>query len=435
MGSSRIDESEQRIGNFNKFAVLISTFFSIAFILIIFTSSYTEIKPTEALSYHLEDGWCAPDKEGFGKHCFGDYYAPIQSLSLDSPYEGLIRNAPPFAFLLLKPFAWVYENNPGRSSLFLFLAVSILCLLIPIFHMLKKRMISYKYVPILLVITFASGPVVSLLDRGNILVFTVPLVYLFFYHAREEEFAKATIYAILFTLIKPQLFLLALVFLALKQYKMMFNWALGSLVGSLASFLFFPHDFIINFQRWVSATLSYRSVGAVGVLEPVNVSLKSSIDVLFNIFGSVINQNLVSALCYLCFILATIKFIRDYSTRDDTYNCFLALLFPILFVGTTYHYYLSLLIVPLIFLLLDYRGSHQKNSGTKVGLMSRGINNLTTVVFIVILTPIVLPWSISGRFNDRGWENISSHWLLAQWVLSVVGVYLYFSKGKQLKSE
>jgi hypothetical protein len=56
-------------------------------------------------------------------------------------------------------------------------------------------------------------------------------------------------------------------------------------------------------------------------------------------------------------------------------------------------------------------------------------------MFIVILTPIVLPWSILGRFNGRGWENISAHWLLAQWVLSVVGVYLYFSKGKQLKSE
>jgi hypothetical protein len=406
--------------------------FLVALFILTFITSYSAIRATDSISYHTNDGWCKSDTEGFGEHCFGDYYGPIESLKEKSPYQALIRNYPPVAFAILKPFAIINSNFPGRASLVLYLTISLSCLAFPVLHLILRRKIETSDYPFAVAITFLSGPAITLLDRGNMLVFCIPFIYLFFYHIKFVSYASALKYGIFFTLIKPQLILLAIIFVAAKESKLFLKWIFWSILISVLSFAAFPSDVLTNMMRWIGATLDYGNSGAIGVLEPVNMSLKSSVDVAFNIFGQTAPQRFLTVLNLGIFALAVVSFINKFKTRSNTYNALLALLLPILFVGTAYHYYLAMLIIPALFLIVDHQDVGILESDSKEGLLNSKFSFRIRVLYIAIFTPIVLPWSILGIFDGRGWENISMHWLVAQWILSVVGISLFFSQDFNL---
>jgi hypothetical protein len=218
-------------------------------------------------------------------------------------------------------------------------------------------------------------------------------------------------------------------FIARRKFKLVFFWVILDFLISLASFIFFPSNLLINIGRWMNATLSYSSAGAIGVLEPVNVSLKSSIDISFNIFSKVAPQELLTIVNYFVFLLALVYFVKYFAERSHSYNMLLVMLFPILFVGTTYHYYLSILIIPVLFLVTEHRSSTSLESVSRLELMNGKFTLRIRVLYIFLLTPFVVPWSILGSFDGRGWENISMHWLLVQWLLSAVGLSLYFQRS------
>jgi hypothetical protein len=398
-----------------------------------FITSYSGIRATEALSYHAKDGWCDPNVEGFGEHCFGDFYAPLASLKEDSPYEGIVRNYPPFAFAILKPFAILHSNLPGKLSLILYLALSLTCLIFPVLHLLIKKKIFFDDLPLALGAVLLSGPSITLLDRGNILAFCIPFIYLFFYHLKYTSNHAALKYGVIFTLIKPQLFLLSMMFTATRKFKLVMYWVFLDVLISLASFIFFPTDALKNIGRWVNATLSYSNVGAIGVLEPVNVSLKSSIDVIFNALGHVAPQAVLTIINYLVFLISTFIFVKFFNSRSNSYNMLLALLFPILFVGTTYHYYLSILVIPLLFLIAEHKSCDSSKVVPKLELLNDKLRFRVLLLYIFLLTPFVIPWSTLGFFDGRGWENISIHWLVVQLVLSATGLSLYFQNFLNLK--
>ena len=126
------DSSKEGIAKLILVALLSATFFNI------FVTSYTNIKVTDSVSYSLNDGWCDPKTQGFGVHCFGDYYAPLKFANSQLPWNGVISNYPPFAFVILKPLAYLNENSQGRISLFVYLSIMLLCLLFPVMHTWKK---------------------------------------------------------------------------------------------------------------------------------------------------------------------------------------------------------------------------------------------------------------------------------------------------------
>ena len=414
--------------NYQKFQNQILLSFICALFMATFITSYSGIRTSEALSYNINDGWCDPKFEGFGEHCFGDFYAPLASLKENSPYEGIVRNYPPFAFAILKPFAILNSNFPGRLSLILYLTLSLICLIFPVLHLLAKKKIGFNDLPLALSAVLLSGPSVTLLDRGNNLALCIPFIYLYFYQLKYTSNSSALKYGIIFTLIKPHLFLLSIIFIAKRKFKLVFLWICFDVLLTLVSFVFFPANLLNNLGRWINATLSYSSAGAIGVLEPVNVSLKSSIDVFFNILGHVAPQEVITILNYIVFLIALICFVKYFTGRSHSYNMLLALLFPILFVGTTYHYYLSILLIPLLFLVTEHRAFSTLEKGSKLELLNDKFSFRIRVLYIFLLTPFVVPWSILGFFDGRGWENISMHWLLLQWALSAIGLSLYFQR-------
>jgi len=418
--------------NYLKFRNQTLLAFLAALFLLTFITSYSAIRAADSISYHTNDGWCKSEIEGFGEHCFGDYYGPLESLKENSPYEGLIRNYPPVAFAILKPFAIINSNFPGRASLLLYLTISLLCLTFPVLHLISKSKIEASDYPFAIAITLLSGPAITLLDRGNMLALCIPFIYLFFYHINFVSYQSALKYGILFTLIKPQLILLAIFFVAARESKLFLKWIFWGILISTLSFVAFPSDVLTNIMRWIEATLGYGNSGAIGVLEPVNMSFKSSVDVAFNIFGQTAPQRFLTALNLGLFVLAVVSFIKKFKTRSNTYNSLLVLLLPILFVGTAYHYYLAILVIPALFLIVDHQEEKLLEVDSKDRLLNSKFSFRIRILYITIFTPIVLPWSILGIFDDRGWENISMHWLVAQWILSVVGISLFFSQDLTL---
>jgi len=280
-----------------------------------------------------------------------------------------------------------------------------------------------------LLVTLTSGPSVTLIDRGNVLVFAFPAIYMYLYKIKEQDFRSAVLYGVVFTVIKPQLILLAFLLLAMSKYKLVVKWILLSTVVTLASFLFYPSNILHNIFKWIISTVKYQGYSAVGVLEPVNVSLKSSVDVIANIFGQKVDSTITQLIVYFLFGISVYVFFDKFKQRSSEMNYLLVSLFPILFVGTTFHYYLVILLLPLYMILI----ANSENNGSPVLYASNRKINLEKMViwlYVIILIPITIPWSSTGHFQGRGWENISMHWLLAQITLSVLGLYLLLERIK-----
>jgi len=403
--------------------------FSISITVSFFVSSYSTVRVANTLSYHTNDGWCDPATEGFGEHCFGDFYAPLQFANTENPWAGPISNYPPAAFILMKPFSTIHGIWPGRIALIAFLSLAFACLIFPILHMYWRKLAPTSILGVALLVTLTSGPSVTLIDRGNVLVFAFPAIYMYLYKIKEQDFKSAVLYGVVFTVIKPQLILLAFLLLAMNKYKLVVKWILLSTVVTLGSFLFYPSNILHNIFQWIISTVKYQSYSAVGVLEPVNVSLKSSIDVIANIFGQKIDPTITQLIVYSLFGLSVYVFFGKFKQRSIEINYLLVSLFPILFVGTTFHYYLVILLLPLYMILI----AKSENNGSPVLYASNRKINLEKMViwlYVIILIPITLPWSSTGHFQGRGWENISMHWLLAQITLSVFGLYLLLERIK-----
>jgi hypothetical protein len=198
-------------------------------------------------------------------------------------------------------------------------------------------------------------------------------------------------------------------------------------VGFFVSFSFYPTNFLRNIISWISGTLNYQNYAAIGVLEPVNVSMKSTIDLLFNIFGDPASATSVNAVCYFVFISAVLKFNKSYRNRAFQHNLLLAALLPILFVGTTFQYYLILLLVPLIFFCSE---PSERTSGAHKLEINR-VPAISYLIFILALTPLALPWSLFTARIPEGWSNISASWLVSQAGLTLLGLALYFLPARR----
>jgi hypothetical protein len=414
----RFNSSAEGIAKLILVALLSATFLNT------FITSYSNIKVTESVSWHLNDGWCDPKVQGFGEHCFGDYYAPLKFANSEFPWNGVISNYPPFAFVILKPLAYLNEHSQGRISLIVYLSLMLSSLLFPVLHVWRKNLFRGVRLIAFFGVSLISGPVITVLDRGNTLAFTLPFVYLYFVEIKNQNYKRAIIFGIVFILIKPQLVILTLLLFALRKYReIMKMYSVISLV-TLISFAFYPTNYFENIVRWLHSTISYQSISAIGVLQPVNLSIKSTVDVGFMFFGSQINQTFITLIVYSLAVYFAIRFFVKFAFRTYSHNVMIVTLFPILFMGTTYHYYLILILVPLSLFLIE----KDTDAGSRYELQLHLVYGL---VFLTTLIPVVLPWSLIGRFDGRGWENVSSSWLVAQIALSIGGLFLNHLSSQQ----
>ncbi len=181
-------------------------------------SSYFKIDVPGTLMYKGDDGWCRPNIEGIGVHCFGDFNERLSPSQFDEwkVYPNSLETTPIGPFLTSLANLAASLTSP-RLTLILFYILAIGILTYPIVNASKSW-----YWPIRLLgvglFGLASYPMLVLLDRLNYLIFAVPVLYILFKKMLVGNIESYMIPILILTAIKPQFGILSLIYLFRKKY-------------------------------------------------------------------------------------------------------------------------------------------------------------------------------------------------------------------------
>jgi hypothetical protein len=267
-----------------------------------------------------------------------------------------------------------------------------------------------------LVIGLASSPFLFVLDRGNTIGLVVaPLlgVALSFVNARHKQLL---VFIVICSLLKPQMLLLACLFLVYRRFGYLILTVISSVTLTLAGFLLFPGPFTQNVSNWWLVINRYSSYQVVDLPYPYNLGMSRSVLTVFDVshlgslFGEQSRSVLVSWLTGHNTLIAALMvaiLVGALLLRRSNSN----LLFPLIAVcavivitpGVSYGYYLAVMLVPAALILRDpNRGDGQREAdGQAAGILDRNAESqgrgqrltwiLMIVVLCLILAPLVVP--------------------------------------------
>ena len=408
-----------------------------------FLPDYFRFSKLEAISFRSNDGWCESKLEGFGIHCFGDFYYPRTFMKLANPWEGGMNPWPPFSFYVYKPLDFLSVTVNPRFGIIFFICFSLIAVLFPLFHLkFIAKEISGLGFSILLMITFTFSPIIVSLDRGSNVIFCIPFLYLFFLSLLNDKNRVAMLYLSILILLKPQFMILTLLFYYFKGLRYFLIRTLFLSVLFISSFALYPKSFPNNIINWLSHTLAYQNYGGKGMLVPPNLSMTSNINVFANIFNFNIPNSISRILVYFLAILCLSYCVKVNKRRTIWHNFIALLFFPILFTGTAFHYYLSILYVPvLIYVALVFATKASmfldrvNSCEFKLPVLTKNFQSRVLLLFsICAFIPWGIPWSlVTGDFRNRGWDTVGINWLPAQYLLMVLALSVIFH-GVKFKS-
>lgn len=231
---------------------------SISFILSLALGSYWDKSITELLSSRVEDGWCNPQIQGFGAHCFGDYQLPLSNIQSGNYWQG---NAyPPIA---LTPFflsSWLLTFLAPQVVLSFYLFVLFASLAVPAIYVAIKGTLGDLSWVGLLVLCAAAHPVIMTLDRGNNVGLVVPALMVLAFSVNGSTFAPS--FAVAFAAAwRPQYVLLAFVFIGLRQFRRLVMTGLLTFAAYFFGFVFIPGGLSQNFRSWFHSVSLHGELG------------------------------------------------------------------------------------------------------------------------------------------------------------------------------
>jgi len=131
-----------------------------------------------------------PPRALFGTHYFGDFFQILQMSKLDTPYVSangkLISQYPPIGHWILYPFTLLTT----RAAVMVYICLAVVIL----FFTLRKltELIDPRERSHVMMLFFLSGPVISMIDRGNttVIIFCITVLSLF---TKMSFFSKITL--------------------------------------------------------------------------------------------------------------------------------------------------------------------------------------------------------------------------------------------------
>ena len=171
-------------------------------------AAYSDARPTEHISFYVDDGWCDPSQQGVGNHCFGDFYFPkvlMDEVSILENTRGIPHPYFPSTTLFHRAFE-IFSG--GRNGLFVFLSVLAIAGIIPAFVASHGRDWRDKSAAVL-GLGILSLPFLISIDRGNSVIVGAGFASLAILFARARVARRFEIFVILAALIRPQYLLLA----------------------------------------------------------------------------------------------------------------------------------------------------------------------------------------------------------------------------------
>lgn len=379
---------------------------------------YLELPVTEVLGFKVRDGLCDVGDELVGEHCFSDFTVVSQVLAATTPWDpgSTMATAYPATGWLIPVIVYLIGTPIGGVpfATLLFVSVGIAVALVPaIWAGLPDWRLNLPAA--LLVLGFGALPLLIASDRGNAIVFIVLPVFVLVIGLLRDQRSWVIAGIALATIIKPQLILFALVFIPSRRARDFVLTLVWSGAGILAGFLVWPGDRIENIQHWLRNLVGYSDYGVVDVLYPYNLSISRTILTVsdFSGFSELVGEenrghliNLLTSFSFvpgLVILIATILFLFVRGRNLDTLSiAFIAIVVSIIVPGTSFSYYVILLIPVAAVLLRNPIATAEKNAkGRWIGYLDSptlaqsrvGRFRFWILASVVLLTtvPLVIP--------------------------------------------
>jgi hypothetical protein len=426
---------EDSSSHFVRFTNLYFILMGFGMTITLFLSSYFLTPITSVLSFPVEDGHCSQRFKGFGLHCFGDYYFSLTFANKDAYSDGL-QQYPPIAIIIFRFFNAINNIAPGTLlSLGLYYFIGIAVSIIVIF-----RYFDFKKGLRIAALIVSSTPFVILVDRGNILLFVFPLLFLFL-KAYERPLDKISVlWLVLAALIKPQLLLFSLLYLKDRRFIDFLKSIIAYILSTFLAFTFFAGGILTNLHLWIKGITAYQELSPEASHHPVNLSAANTIASIWKVFETIKAREIVNvqmstiftsivSLSVLIVLVLSFVFLKSSLSLFD--SAVLVVLTLILFPSTTYSYYLGL-IYPLILFYFSMSNQSQKSIVLDKNSVSR--LNLYKYSTMFILIPLGIPLKVFvGLDSQIQGSEVSITFLLTGIILIFVFLFLVLSSVKSRK--
>jgi len=410
-----------------KFVNIYLIFFTITYLYALLVPGYLGLVPSAVFSFTVEDGWCNPQFQGIGKHCFSDFYYPILSSNMSNPWSGSPNPNPPLTNYFFKMFASISGN--GHGGLILYFIFLLIIFYIPFIYLFRKNKLATSTICFLIFIVTAATPTLIALDRGSFSLVMFPLIF-FLYESYSLKNEKLTnIFLVALVLLKPQMFFFN--FIVLGRYNLLrfIRLIMCEIVLFGFSFLLYPSHFFSAMRDYLHQSLSYQNIIPWGDLYPINLSITSIFGALFGNVQSFITLGALRSLITLIIFLPILYKIFKYRKQINNLELFTYIIFITLFMpGVTYAYYLTLFFVPLLIGAVIWENGII--SDLNFLFRSKLLKYIGATSLILLFIPWTIPWSMIFSDSSNKFTLTGINWLPGIVLLQIYFIGTIWSIGK-----
>jgi len=238
-------------------------------------SSYYGLDVPGSLIYRGDDGWCRPEIEGVGVHCFGDFNERVAQHSSDFVYPAWPTNleTSPLGPVITWLANLVSSTSNPRVALLGAIAIYAGALLLPIIAGTwwlgwRSRLASVALLGV------ATYPFLVAIDRLNILALATIPMYFFVESMRRGNWLGVASAIVLMTTVKPVFILLAVVFIAQRQWLRAITTAAAAAAAALLLIAGAGRWDGGRISEWFSVAAGYgTTMWEVSAPNPPNASL------------------------------------------------------------------------------------------------------------------------------------------------------------------
>jgi len=347
-------------------------------------ASYFDGNFPALLVYFGQDNNCETVTQGLGIHCFGDYSAIHFSSFFQLP-QGAEVVYPLVTRIFRLPFLLIELMSGYRIGLFVYLVTLFIAIMFPAFHMSYKQ----RGEPALAAMYSVAGigvGTISCLDRGNVIGFAVPFLYLFLIKFQGGNSRTAAIFLTIATLVKPQIAVFAIAFLWQSEIRVFIRFAFRTFLLLVAPYFIFGTQSLQIFGDWIRETLKWANSLPPAMNYPTNYSFNRVLGVLG------VNFPIFSFLLGLFFLFGlSLPYINK--KREILLDDLIKLGLVMILMNSIVYVYYMVLIVPLCALLFTTPESVNRDR-TKLG------NVLPVLAILLAFATVPLAWPSQWRIAD-----------------------------------
>jgi len=364
--------------------------------------AYFKMDAAGLLFYKSQDGHCQIPQDSIGLHCFGDYSAIRFQSIFDSPLPpGNVY--PPSTRIFLLPFHYADKLYGFRLGLFLFLAISAICLLFPIV-VATREMSTRDRLFLASLCGITTYPFLFTLDRGNPIALAVPGIFIFIRVILKHD-RKNYYWAVLAlcssVAIKPQFILFFALFFLLREYKLFFKSLIAGLLTILIPFLIYFSRSWLEFQNWLSAVSDWGQ----------SLSMESNYPANYSLMHFFVFIGIPALVCTVLVIVSGLFFLLyRWNTKRTHLIDVMVLTVLIAFSNPINYGYYTILFIPVLAIYL-------------VRPVEDGFNSVLIKIGLVLtVSPLLIPsqWVTNSQLLDNKTFNLAPLFVVGTWILFII---------------